>query len=271
MIPKITSSRLMVKVRSKGITKGDPREATVTDRQERIPGFDQAKLSAAKIGLVGAGGINSEMGRSLARKGVGALDIFDDDTVTVSNYSRQIYFQKDLFKKKALRLPRNLARECVGPTLITGYAMQFQDAVNQGIPMDADVYVFGVDNDEARSAGCRYFLGRTPIILLGTGATANHGYVYVQEPGEACFACMFPQALEDKSRAECVPSSIDILQPIVGLALYAIDSLLMARSRPWNYRVVYLDGCLPDLTMRRERSPNCPVCGDVAAAFPRTS
>ena len=262
MIPLITFSRSITRVTAKGMPKGDPREATVTDRQERIPGFDQKKLREAKIGLVGAGGINSELGRGLTRKGVGGIDIFDDDMVTVSNLSRQGYYGRDLLRKKALRLPKNLMRECIAPTVVTGYAMQFQEAAAQGVPMDADVYVFGVDNDEARVAGSRYFLDRAPIVLLGTGPTANNGYVYVQEPGQACFSCLFPQAVGDTSREACVPSSIDILKPIVGLALYAIDSLLMYRPRRWNYREIFLDGSLPDRTFRRERSPDCPVCGN---------
>jgi len=252
---------LSCRVKAKGIKTKDPREATATDRQERVPGFDQAKLSQAKVGLIGAGGINSEIGRGLVRKGVGALDIFDDDTVTLSNYSRQAYFPKDLYKKKALRLPRNLARECVYPTIITGYALRFEDALDQGIPMDCDLYVFGVDNNQARVAGCRAFLGKTPVVLLGTGPTANNGYVFVQEPGQACFACLFPQALESATRLECTPSSIDILKAIAGIALYAVDSLLMNRPRHWNYREVFLDGSLRDRTLWRERSPDCPVCG----------
>ncbi len=127
--------------------------------------------------------------------------------------------------------------------------------------MDADLYIFGVDNNQARAAGCQTFLGKTPIIILGTGPEANNGYVFVQEPNNACFACVFPSALESSARLECAPSSIDILKAIAGIALYGIDALLMGRPRNWNYREVFLDGVIPDRTLWQDRWSECPVCG----------
>lgn len=259
------SSRSFSRVKAKGIQSRDTSGTRPTDRQERIPGFQQDKLRLAKVGLVGAGGINSEVGRALARKGIGALDIIDDDVVTLSNYSRQSFYPKDLYKKKALRLPENLAKECVYPTIITGYPLRFEEALEQNVGMDCDVYVFGVDNDQARVAGCLAFMGKVPIVLLGTGPEANNGYVFVQEPGRACFLCMFPQALERMTRLECAPSSIDILKAIAGITTYAIDSLLMGRRRQWNYREVFLDGSINDRTILQEPSPYCPICSDAVS------
>jgi len=264
MLPlKRTSTKWTCQIKSKGIKSKNLLETSATDRQERIPFFDQEKLSKAKIGLVGAGGINSEIGQGLARKGVGALDIFDDDVVTLSNLSRQGFSQRDLYKKKALQLPKNLARECVYPTTITGYALRFEEALDRGVLMDADLYVFGVDNNQARVAGCKAFWQRTPVVFLGTGPEANNGYVFIQEPGGACFACIFPHALESNTRMECAPSSLDILKAITGQALYGIDSLLMDRPRHWNYREVFLDGSINDRTLYQERWPDCAVCGPV--------
>lgn len=261
---KRRSTRSVCRVKAKGVPARDRFCLRATDRQERIPGFHQDKLREAKVGLVGAGGINSEVGRALARKGIGALDIFDDDVVTLSNYSRQAFFPRDLYKKKALRLPHNLALECVYPTVITGHALRFEDALDQGLAMDCDIYVFGVDNDQARVEGSRVFLNKVPILVMGTGPEANNGYVFVQEPGQACFLCMFPQALERKTRQECVPSSIDILKAIAGIATYAIDSLFMGRPRHWNYREMFLDGRINDRTIRLDPWPKCPVCSDTA-------
>lgn len=258
---KPTSSKLTCQVKAKGIKIKDTFDVSATDRQERIPNFSQERLQQAKIGLVGAGGINSEIGRGLARKGVGSIDIFDDDVVTISNYSRQAYYPNDLHKKKALQLPKNLAQECVYPTTITGYTMRFEEAVDSGIPMNADLYIFGVDNNAARVAGCKAFFNKVPVVILGTGPEANNGYVFVQEPGKACFVCMFPHALESTTRLECAPSCIDLLKAISGPALYAIDALLMGRPCHWNYREVFLDGVIKDRTLCQERWPDCPVCG----------
>ena len=255
------SASTSVTVKGRGMRARDIREGTPTDRQSIIPGFDQNVLHQARIGLVGGGGINSEIALGLVRKGVGGLVIFDDDIVTMSNLSRQRFFQQDLYKPKAHRLARNLASECVAPTTLTGHSLRFEEALENGIPMDCDVYVFGVDNNEARAAGCREFIGKTPAVFLGTGPTANNGYVAVQEPQGPCFACILPQAMSGGRRLACAPSSVDLLKPIAGLALYAIDSLIMARPRKWNYREVFMDGSIPDRTVRLEKDLACPECG----------
>ena len=62
-------------------------------------------------------------------------------------------------------------------------------------------------------------------------------------------------------RLACAPSSVDLLKPIAGLALYAVDSLIMARPRKWNYREVFMDGSIPDRTVRLEKDLACPECG----------
>ena len=256
------SASTSVTVKARGVKVDDIREGTPVDRQSIIPGFDQDALHQAWIGLVGGGGINSEIALGLVRKGVGGLVILDDDIVTMSNLSRQRFFQQDLYKPKAHCLARNLARECVAPTTLTGHNLRFEEALLRGIPMNGiDVWIFGVDNNEARAAGCREFIGKTPAIFLGTGPTANNGYVAVQEPEGPCFACIMPQAMSGGRRLACAPSSVDLLKPIAGLALYAIDTFLMGRPRKWHYREVFMDGSIPDRTLRLERDPQCPECG----------
>ena len=49
---------------------------------------------------MGAGGLNEEVGGSLARKGTGCLKIFDHDTVELSNLDRQRSWEGDLYKNR---------------------------------------------------------------------------------------------------------------------------------------------------------------------------
>jgi molybdopterin/thiamine biosynthesis adenylyltransferase len=206
---KRSSTKLTCHVKAKGLSSKRTAEPGPTDRQERIPHFNQERIHTAKIGLVGAGGINSEIGQGLARKGYGTIRIWDDDIVSLSNYSRQYFFPRDLYKKKALCLPRNLAKDCVYPTTITGYAMRFEEAVAAGMAMDCDVYVFGVDNNATRAFGCQTLYTQAPVVFLGTGPQANNGYVFIQEQGKTCFICLRPDALTDTTQLICAPSSID--------------------------------------------------------------
>ncbi|MBR2798283.1 MAG: ThiF family adenylyltransferase [Clostridia bacterium] len=48
-----------------------------------------ARLAAARVAVFGLGGVGGSAVEALARSGVGALDLFDDDTVSLTNLNRQ--------------------------------------------------------------------------------------------------------------------------------------------------------------------------------------
>ncbi len=97
-----------------------------------------------------------------------------------------------------------------------------------------------------------------------TDETADWGYVFVQEPGQACFGCLFPHALEEETsgRAPCakVAAVKDILKALSGIALYAVDTVLMPRRREWNYRQISLSATMPDVARTIERRHDCKLC-----------
>ncbi len=60
-------------------------------RTEQLLGPDaMQRLSAARVAIFGIGGVGGYVAEALARSGVGALDLFDNDTVCESNLNRQI-------------------------------------------------------------------------------------------------------------------------------------------------------------------------------------
>ena len=244
-----------------GISPQAAGEAPATDRQEKVPGFVQAKRAAVRVVLIGAGGINSEVGVSEARKGLGQLHIFDHDMVELSNLNRQRFFREDLYKNKAESLGRNLAKEAIAQCSITAYPVRFQDAIDAGMLVPADVVVCGVDNSQARVAAARYFLKTTPVVFLAVSQDADHGYVFVQEPGKVCFGCLFPESVNDQLLHPCSPGIIDILKVTAGIASYCIDTLIMDRKRNWNYKEIFLSGDIPDRNVLIEKRDDCPICG----------
>lgn len=237
-------------------------EAGPFDRFDRIPGANHAALRAAHVVLIGAGGLGGEVGHGLVRKGVGRLSIVDFDSVELSNLGRQQFFAGDVGENKALALSRNLAMQATGRTQIDGYPLAFQAAVEQ-TNLAGSLAICGVDNNQTRLDAARYYyrLG-IPVVFLAVDVTASRGYAFVQPstPAGPCFLCMFPDAGEDRSVNGCSGASIEILKVVAGLALYAADSLLMARPRPWTYKDVYLDGG-QDGGRVIERRPGCALCG----------
>jgi molybdopterin/thiamine biosynthesis adenylyltransferase len=235
----------------------------VTARHEGVPGFDQERLTQASILLVGAGGINGEIGEGLVRKGIGELHLLDGDTVALSNLNRQHFKSSDLGMNKALRLARHLAKEGYMGTSIHAIPFYFQEALEREVPLRASIVVCGVDNDECRVAVAQYAYDRgIPAVFIAVSRDANHGYVFIQRPDAACFVCLHPEAFNNEEHpCPGVPAVKDVLKLVAGLSLYAIDTLIMDRKRNWNYRLIHLAGFMPDSRSWVQRIPSCLVCG----------
>lgn len=231
MHPPFTSSQTSIRLRGTAIPGAE-------DRQKLIPGFNQATYSRARVLCIGAGGIVSHIAPTLVRKGIGAITLFDSDIVEASNLNRQRFYIKDIGRNKAVALSENLRNECIVTTEVHGHALRLEEAIACGTDLLCDVAICGVDNNPARVAAARYFRTKgIPVIFAAVSRDGDHGYVFVQEATGACICCLFPDMTED-DRFPCpgTPAVADILQAVGALTVYAVDTLLMARTRSWNYR-----------------------------------
>jgi len=253
-----------VKYKAQGCQIAEEGDLSPSDRQERLSGFDQGKLHASSVGLIGAGGIGGMIGLGLVRKGLGNMSIYDGDDVEVTNLGRQLFYPGDLGGNKAVGLGKNLLPHAIYPTAITAYPLMYQDVIASGkhTPMHHAV-VCGPDNDIIRVYAAKQFLRTTPIMFIGIGGEAEHGYVFLQKPGEACFGCCFPKAVSnDRYPCPGTPAIIDILMITAGLALTALDSVLMPkRGVGWNFWDIYSGGVVPTQPRIVERRKDCPICG----------
>lgn len=230
-----TVSRTSIRLRGKAIPGAE-------DRQRRIAGFDQEVFSRSSVVCIGAGGLVSHIAPTLARKGIGRLTLLDDDVVEASNLNRQRFYIKDIGRNKALALAENLERECIAATEIRGLAFRLEEAIAREIDLGCDVAVCGVDNNPAGVAASRHFRFKgIPVIFTGVSRDGDHGYVFVQEKHGPCIGCLYPDmAGDDRYPCPGTPAIADILQVVGALAVYAVDTLLMARPRGWNYRRISL-------------------------------
>jgi molybdopterin/thiamine biosynthesis adenylyltransferase len=173
-----------------------------------------------------------------------------------------MFFKKDVNKNKGIRLAVNLAAHSTCGTVFEGHDLSFQDALALGLNLRPSVMVCGVDNAATRVAVSKHCqVLEIPAVFIAVDFVAESGYVAVQKPGEACFGCLLPKSLGGQKAPCFTPAVKDILKVVAGLALYAIDSLLMDRKRDWNYRRIHLAGFMPDEMRMIGRNPNCPLCG----------
>ena len=115
-----------------------------------IPWWDQKKLSATKVLVVGAGALGNEIIKNLALLGIGNVFVADLDTIENSNLSRSILFRyADNGKRKAEVAAR--AAKDIYPDMRTHW---FQGNIvydlGLGVYRWADIVLGGLDNREAR-------------------------------------------------------------------------------------------------------------------------
>ena len=130
-----------------------PKEIQRYSRQTILPGFNQAgqeKLKAAKVLVIGAGGLGCPALQYLAAVGVGRIGIVDEDKVDISNLHRQVlYNENDLGRKKAEVAAEKLA--LINPLVKTDIYPEFLNTNNAlEIIASYDIVLDGTDNFPTR-------------------------------------------------------------------------------------------------------------------------
>ena len=258
-----------IKILTKEIEPSAIGEKAVFHRQKIWRWWNHDLLRMSKVGGIGAGGLGGNTYRQLLRSGLGEIVFADGDIVELSNLNRQPFYRENLYENKAIALAKNLEREAVGTSVIEGYSMNFEEVLEKypHAYKNVDVALVLVDNDETRHHASAYFHKmKIPVIFAAVADSGNQGYVFLQEPGNACFNCVKPveKVTEEKDDADerypCdQPSAIYIHQVIAGIVVYATLIKIMHKRAPWHWR---------DTFLREEarafdppRRNDCKVCG----------
>ncbi len=187
-----------------------------------VGGQGQQKLRAARVLVIGAGGLGSPLLMYLAAAGVGCLGIVDDDRVSLSNLQRQIVHDTaniDVAKvesaKATLERINPHVEVCCHPTRID--ADNALDLIGQ-----YDIVADGSDNFATRylvSDAC--YLAGKPLVFAALGPF--DGYLTTFKPHEArddgtpwpTYRCLFPEAPPPTAVFNC--SEVGILGAVAGV------------------------------------------------------
>ncbi len=246
-------------------------------RHLRLPqvGVDgQRKLEAARVLLIGAGGLGSPVAYYLAAAGVGTLRIADDDIVDRSNLQRQIlHTEAGIGTPKVESAARALS--ALNPrTAIEPVAERVGSANVERLLEGIDVVIDGADNFPAR-----YLLNDACVKLgkpLVYGAVHRfEGQASVFDAGRRrgdapCYRCLFPEPPSVDAAPNCAEAGVfGVLPGVIGLiqATEAIK-LILGIGTPLSGRLLHFDA----LSMRFRETrlsadPDCPVCAP-GRAFP---
>ncbi|MDR3282335.1 MAG: HesA/MoeB/ThiF family protein [Candidatus Methanoplasma sp.] len=160
------------------------------ERQVILIGEDgQKKLGSAHVGVVGCGGLGTNVLTALASAGVGHLTIADGDVPAPSNLNRQFIYRIGQERKKADLMAEWL--KSVNPNIEVTYYAEKVTSQNAGAVLDSsDILVDCLDNIPARKELSRYAVksGKT---LVHAGVIGFHGQVTVVVPGKTpCLDCL---------------------------------------------------------------------------------
>jgi len=235
----------------------------------------QARLRAAHVLIVGAGGLGCPAALYLASGGVGRLTIADPDIVDATNLQRQILYRADSIGAPKAESARAALRD-VNPDVevlpltarLAGTALE--QAVNA-----ADVVLDCSDNFETRHAVNRACL-RSVRPLVSGAAIRFDGQLAVFDPRESgapCYACLFP---EDAQAEEPRCAVMGVLAPLTGAvgAMQAIEAmkLITGIGAPLCGRLLLFDALHGESrTVRIAKDPHCAVCSVREARRPASA
>jgi len=231
----------------------------------------QAKLLAARVLVVGAGGLGSPLLLYLAAAGVGTLGIVDDDAVSLSNLQRQVLHRTaDIGRRKtdsaadALKAIEPAVTLELWPERLT--AANIDDLVGR-----YDLIADGSDN-----FATRYLVNdacvRASKPFVSGALLRFEGQLSVFKPhagpAHPCYRCLFPDPPDTGAVPRC--EAAGILGPVAGVigTLQATEVLkeLLGIGLSLSGRLMLYDALATSVyTVRVPRDPHCPCCGTGAS------
>jgi molybdopterin/thiamine biosynthesis adenylyltransferase len=230
-----------------------------------IGGPGQQRLRAARVLVVGAGGLGSPALLYLAAAGVGTIGILDDDAVSLSNLQRQVLFAtEDVGAPKAERAARALAR--LNPRVsVQARAERLRPENAEALVGGFDLVLDGCDNFPTRYAVNAACVAQARP-LLAAALSQWEGQVGLYDParGGPCYACIFPEPPAAGLAPACAEAGIvGALPGVVGsmLALEAVK-LIAAAGRGLRGRMLIYDALYAETrTIGLRPRADCRVCG----------
>ena len=225
----------------------------------------QQRLKAARVLLVGAGGLGSPAALYLAAAGVGTLGLVDWDVVDVTNLQRQILHGTASVGTSKLESARARLQDLNPHVQVETFPVRLTSENALDILRAFDIIVDGSDNFPTR------YLVNDACVLLGKPNV--YGSIF-RFDGQAsvfdarvgpCYRCLFA----DPPPPDLVPScaeggvlgvlpgiigsiqALETIKLIVGVGETLVGRLLLCDARRMQFRELALS-----------KDPACPVCGD---------
>src|SRR5271167_2119901 len=224
----------------------------------------QLKLKAAKVLLIGTGGLGAPLGLYLTAAGVGKIGLVDFDIVDFTNLQRQVTFgTSDVGKPKTEAAKARLTN--LNPDVqVTTYETKLSSENALELFKEYDVIVDGTDNFPTR------YLVNDACILLGKPNV--YGSIFRFEgqatvfgiPDGPCYRCLYPEPPPPGLVPSCAEGGVlGVLPGIVG-SIQAMETikLILGRGDSLVGRLLLFDAlAMKFRELKLRKNPECPMCG----------
>ena len=224
----------------------------------------QRKLRAAKVLVVGAGGLGGPVALYLALAGVGTIGITEFDTVDLSNLQRQILHRTADIGRPKLQSAKDTIAAHNPNVKVVGHPMPITSDNAMEIIPQYDIVVNGADNFATRylvNDAC-YLAGKT---LVDGAILLFDGQATVYKPGSGCYRCLYPDPPPPGLVPSCAEAGVlgaitgivgsiqatEVFKQILGIGNSLVNRLLLIDALTMEFRA-----------MKTRRDPSCPLCGD---------
>jgi adenylyltransferase/sulfurtransferase len=230
-----------------------------------LGGTGQARLKAARVLVVGAGGLGSPLALYLAAAGIGRIGLVDEDVVELSNLQRQIaHGTADIGRAKVESAAESLRR--INPLVeVTLHKTRLAAENVQGLIEPYDIICDGTDN-----FATRFLLADACVAarktLISAAVLRFEGQLATFKPhaGGPCYRCLYPEPPPEGLVPACAEAGVlgavtgvmgtlqatEVIKEIAGIGKSLAGYLLI-----WNA----LDADFRKIRLRKD--PQCPVCG----------
>ncbi len=232
-----------------------------------VGGIGQSRLIAAKVLVVGAGGLGAPLLQYLAAAGVGTLGVIDHDTVDLSNLQRQVIHRTADVGIAKVESARRALAEINPEVTVRPHGERLTPDNAERILASYDIVADGSDN-----FATRYLLNdvcyRLKKILVSAAILRFDGqistYKAYEGPGHPCLRCIFPAAPSEDAVPSCAQAGV--LGALAGTlgALQATEVVkeILGVGRSLSGRLLMYDALAGSFDeMAIVKRPGCPTCG----------
>ena len=225
----------------------------------------QKKLKAAKVLMIGAGGLGSPLGMYLSAAGIGTLGIVDFDVVDETNLQRQLLHNTNDVGRTKLESAKEKIKNINPYIEVVTYETRLTSENAIDIISGYNLVVDGTDNFPTR------YLVNDACVLLGKPYVYGsifrfEGQVTVFNPKSGpCYRCLYPTPPPPGLVPSCAEGGvIGVLPGIIG-SLQALEAikLIIGEGDPLIGRLLLFDALkLKFRELKLHKNPDCPVCGE---------